>query len=35
MDRYSIFLEDKIGNKYDRKNKYILDLAKLEGRIEL
>lgn len=35
MDRYSVFLEDKIGNKYDRKNKYILDLAKIEDRIEL
>lgn len=35
MNRYSILLEDRIGNKYDRKNKYILDIAKIEGKIEV
>jgi arabinogalactan oligomer/maltooligosaccharide transport system permease protein len=33
MATYSLYLKDNIGNEYERKNKYLLDLARLDEKI--
>ncbi|WP_422487074.1 ABC transporter permease subunit [Gudongella sp. DL1XJH-153] len=34
MTSYSLYLKDNIGNKFERKNKYLLELAKLDEKIK-
>ncbi len=34
MGKYSVFLYDNIGNTYERKNKYLLELALLDEKIK-